>query len=39
MLKDMDTSCTEDDLPITLEIVNNIYIQTKLLGEHNVIKY
>lgn len=35
----MVTQCTEDDLPITTEVFNNVYVQTKLLGEHQIAKY
>jgi len=30
---------TEDDLPVTSELLSNVYVQTKLLGEHEVIRY
>ena len=30
---------TEDDLPENLEALINVYTQTKLLGEHQVVKY
>ncbi|MDR1057744.1 MAG: amino acid adenylation domain-containing protein [Coxiellaceae bacterium] len=39
VLNEVITSCTEDDLPIPSEIFNNVYAQTKLLGEHEVTKY
>jgi len=39
ILNDTISSCTEDDLPIPTEILNNVYAQTKLLGEHQVTKY
>lgn len=31
--------CTEDDLPNNPEVLNNVYIQTKLYGEHQTTKY
>ncbi len=39
MMNGIRSICTEDDLPVTSEILNNIYTQTKLLGEHQVVRY
>jgi len=39
ILNGIKSSCTEDDLPLTSEVSNNVYVQTKLLGEHQVTKY
>jgi len=39
ILNGVITHCAEDDLPIPAEITDNVYAQTKLLGEHQVTKY
>ncbi|CAL7959721.1 hypothetical protein GAMM_110056 [Gammaproteobacteria bacterium] len=38
-LHNIQRICTEDDLPNGAEILSNVYVQTKLLGEHQVVKY
>ena len=39
IMREIKSICTEDDLPIISETSSNIYVQTKLLGEHLVTKY